>query len=103
MSLEELIQYVLGQEKHFFTFCGKLFRTPMLKETIAHIRFDQFNRKIIFSEDLIMLSAYLALQPSVFTTSFDGALAGYVAVENRESTTMSGKRDAKNSYESYVD
>ena len=30
LSLEETIKYVLEEQKHFFTFCGKLFRTDTL-------------------------------------------------------------------------
>lgn len=103
MRLEKLVLYVTEHEKHFFTFCGKMFRTPALKKAISQISFDQFDRKIVFSEDLIMLSTYLTLRPSVTATTFGNSPAGYVAVENADSTTMAGKRDSRNSYESYMD
>ena len=80
-----------------------MFRTPVLKKAISQIPFDSFDRKIVFSEDLIMLSTYLTLQPSVATTTLGNSLAGYVAVENADSTTMVGKRNSRNSYESYMD
>ncbi|CAL6100920.1 Glycosyl_transferase family 2 protein [Hexamita inflata] len=77
--IQEMIQY----KKRFFTFCSKMFKTDLLIKALLELNIVLQN-KIVISEDLLILSAWMNLEPEIKFLN----TPGYINIENSESTTM---------------
>ncbi|CAL6018981.1 Glycosyl_transferase family 2 protein [Hexamita inflata] len=79
----QFIQEMIQHKKRFFTFCSKMFKTDLLIKALLELNIVLQN-KIVISEDLLILSAWMNLEPEI---KFLNA-PGYINIENSESTTM---------------